>query len=97
VATFSGSAFEALPGGVPLLALPRGAELGGITTLPNNTVLGLAKYQGTPIAGWLQGAVIEVGQGRLAIFADSAVVSGGTAADNRQFVLNVMHWLSRVL
>ena len=102
VATFSGSAFEALPGGVALLTLPRGATVGAATTLPN-TVLGVAELQGTPITGWLQGAVTEVGKGRLAIFADSAVVSGGVAADkdqftdNRQFVLNVMHWLSRVL
>jgi hypothetical protein len=37
------------------------------------------------------------------MFADSGIMSGGVAADgdqfmdNRQFVLNVMHWLSRVL
>jgi hypothetical protein len=40
---------------------------------------------------------MQVGKGRLAVFADNAVVSGGTAGDNRQFVLNVMHWLSRAL
>ena len=46
---------------------------------------------------WLQGAAMQVGKGRLAVFADNAVVSPGNAGDNRQFVLNVMHWLSRVL
>ena len=105
VATFSGSAFEALPGGVPLLTLPRGAGLGAAlrTPLLPNVVFGVDELQGTPVTGWLQGAVIEVGKGRLAIFADSAVVSGGSAADkdkfndNRQFVLNVMHWLSRAI
>jgi hypothetical protein len=40
---------------------------------------------------------MEVGKGRLAIFADSGLFSGGTAGDNPQFVLNVMHWLSRAL
>jgi hypothetical protein len=40
---------------------------------------------------------MQFGKGRLAIFADNAVVSGGPAGDNRQFVLNVMHWLSRAL
>jgi hypothetical protein len=51
-----------------------------------------------PIAGWLQGAVIEVGKGRLAVFADSALLAGGpVGADNRQFLLNVMHRLSRLL
>jgi hypothetical protein len=103
VATFSGSAFEALSGGVPLLTLPRGAGIGAPTTTATNVVLGEPGLSGTPVAGWLQGAVIEVGKGRVAIFADSAVVSGGSAADagqfidNRQFVLNVFHWLSRVL
>ena len=105
VATFSGSAFEALPGGMPLLTLPRGARLGAATRTPllPNVVLGVDELRGAPIAGWLQGAVTEFGKGRLAIFADSAVVSGGGAADkdqfidNRQFALNLMHWLSRAL
>jgi len=88
VATFSGSAFEAFPGGVPLLTLPPGAG---------------PLFAGTPVPGWLQGAVTELGKGRVAIFADSGVMSGATAADkgqfidNRQFVLNVMHWLTRAL
>jgi hypothetical protein len=105
VVTFSGSAFEALPGGVPLLTLPRSAGLGAATETPllPNVVLGVDKLRGTSAAGWLQGAVIEVGKGRLAIFADSAVVSGGRSADkdqfndNGQFALNLMRWLSRVL
>jgi hypothetical protein len=85
VVVFSGSAFQAPPGAQPLLTLPR------------RTTLRSAGAPETSIDGWLQGAVMEVGKGRLAIFADSGLFSGGTAGDNPQFVLNVMHWLSRAL
>jgi len=90
VVTFSGSAFQAFPGAQILMTLPRLSVL-------------LGSNSGTPIEGWLQGAVVEFERGRLALFADSGVLSGGVAADknqfidNRQFVLNLMHWLSRVL
>ena len=103
VATYSGSAFEALQGGTALLTLPRSARLGAPTSLPNDVMVGVPEARGTSAAGWLQGAVAEFGKGRLAVFADSGVLSGGVAADkdqfmdNRQFVLNLMHWLSRVL
>jgi hypothetical protein len=80
--TIGGSAFQAPPGAQPLLTLPRYA-------------MSMRRMSpAAPIGGWLQGAVMEVGRGRLAIFADSALFSGGPAADNRQFILNVMHWLS---
>lgn len=84
VVTFSGSLFKLPPGGEPLLTLP---------TLP----LDKSRPRRPDGSGWLQGAVMEVGKGRLALFGDGGLFSGGSAADNRQFVLNVMHWLSRVL
>jgi hypothetical protein len=40
---------------------------------------------------------MKVGQGRVAMFGETGLFSGGPAADNRQFVLNVMHWLSHLL
>jgi hypothetical protein len=93
----SGSAFQSLPGSVPLLTLPRGAVLGGVTTTPD-AALGEKELAGRPIAGWLQGAVVELGKGRVAVFADDTLVTGGTPNnDNRQFALNLMLWLSRVL
>ena len=63
------------------------------------------------IKGWLQGAVLEFGQGRVAIFGDAAMFTTQKAAgthapmgfnapeakQNGQFILNVMHWLSRIL
>lgn len=69
---------------------PPGAE--PLLTLPRNAVM---HQESTRV--WVQGAVMQVGKGRLAVFADNAVVSPGNAGDNRQFVLNVIHWLSRVL
>lgn len=106
VATYSGSAFEALPGGAPLLTLPLGARIGAVTktTLVPSGLLGDGAFADTSAAGWLQGAVTEFGKGRVAVFADSAIVRiDGRAADegkfkdNGQFVLNLMHWLSRIL
>jgi hypothetical protein len=96
VTTFGGSAFQALPGGEAIL------------TLPGRTVAMMAQPDGQylddsvrapyiPVDGWLQGAVLSIGKGRLAVFAEIGLFSGGTAGDNRQFILNVMHWLSRAL
>ena len=97
VATFVGSAFQ----------LPSGAE--GLLTLPTRTMsLTPPETPGvlptftpltprTSVGGWLQGAVMKVGRGRVALFGDTALFSGGPAADNRSFVLNVMHWLSGLL
>jgi len=59
----------------------------------------------------MQGAALTRGRGRVAAFGEAAMfsaqVSGnerrpmglnmGTAAENPQFLLNVMHWLSGLL
>ncbi|MCS7469618.1 protein kinase [Stieleria sp. ICT_E10.1] len=65
---------------------------------------------GIDVAGWWQGAVGEVGQGRVAVFGEAAMFTMQTAPDgqpsgmdapgaehNQQFLLNVIHWLSRKL
>ena len=61
--------------------------------------------------GWSQGAVLKVGKGRVAIFAEAmmftsqvytptgrkmGLVSYG-AEQNEQFLLNIMHWLSGLI
>ena len=65
----------------------------------------------TPIKGWLQGGVVRVGKGRVAVFGEAAMFSAQLAgpnkapmgmnapiaAQNPQFLLNVMHWLSGLL
>lgn len=62
----------------------------------------------TPIKGWLQGATIKVGKGRVAVFGEAAMFSAQLAGPNKapmgmnapaarqnpQFLLNVLHWLS---
>lgn len=97
VATFGGSAFQAPAGAEPLLTLPRQA----ISQMPPETPGAPPVFtQQTPHASvgeWLQGAVMQLGQGRVALIGETGLFSGGPAADNRKFVLNVMHWLSRLL
>lgn len=64
-----------------------------------------------PVGGWFQGAVMQVDSGRAAFFGEAAMFSAQVAGparspmgmnapgaeQNFQFVLNVLHWLSRVL
>lgn len=71
-------------------------------------------HESTPrrsVAGWLQGAALRVGKGRVAMFGEAAMFSaqlGGpqhtpmgmnapVAAENPQFLLNVLHWLTGLL
>jgi len=65
------------------------------------------KFKEQP-AGPLQGAAMTVGRGRVVVLGEAAMltaqVDGGqrfgmnlTGIDNRQFALNVMHWLSRLM
>jgi hypothetical protein len=63
------------------------------------------------VGGWLQGATRRVRSGRVAFFGEAAMFSAQragpqrapmgmnapAAAQNPQFVLNVMHWLTGVL
>lgn len=78
-----GSAFQPPTGSQPLL------------TLPERALLRRAGMPDLPIGGWLQGAVMPFGKGRVALFADESLFSGGAAVDNRRFTQNVIRWLSR--
>lgn len=97
VATFGGSAFQG-SGVEPLLAFVD----------PDATA---RASDGTPserIHGWLQGGVLRVGKGRVAIFGEAAMFTAQVAGEarapmgmnhplarqNGQLVLNVLHWLS---
>ena len=102
--TFTGSAFKAGAGAMPLLTLA-----------PN--VVSLAPHEAwkfTPdtarldVGGWLQGAALEVGKGRVAVFGEAAMFTAQLAGpqrqpmgmnapgaeQNAQFLLNVMRWLA---
>ncbi len=104
VRSFTGQAFRAPAHAQALLVMPKGA----VSLLPKTA---WAFGPDTPYAdasGWLQGAVMTVGQGRAAFFGEAAMFSaqlagaqkqpmGMNAPDakqNGQFVLNLLHWLS---
>jgi hypothetical protein len=108
IATFTGSAFQ-VDGGEPVLTF-----LGGEVFSYTPKAFGQPPDKDTPrtpIKGWLQGATIKVGKGRVAIFGEAAMFSAQLAgpnkspmgmnaqiaAQNPQFLLNVMHWLSGLL
>lgn len=103
VVTFTGSAFQ-IDKGEPLMTFSQKA----VSLMPK--VFGQGFTADTPrssIGNWLQGAVIKVGKGRVAVFGEAAMFSAQLAGPNRvpmgmnapdasqnpQFLLNVMHWL----
>jgi hypothetical protein len=100
VATFLGSAFRVTGAHVPLMRL-------GPAAVARPALGGAPHPQEVPIGGWLQGAILEHGRGRVAVFSEAAMlttqVRGGRAMgmnapgaeDNARFVLNVMRWLTR--
>lgn len=108
LATFTGSAFQAPPAARPLIVLPETFTL----LLP--TVAWQFDEQ-TPrhsAAGYLQGAAMHYGKGRIAIFAEAAMFTAQRnevdpnvrvgfnapeATQNRQFILNTMRWLGGAL
>ncbi len=101
VATFLGSAFRVTGVHVPLLHLsPAGVARPAIGNTPQDGE--------EAIGGWLQGALLERGQGRVGVFAEAALftaqVRGGRAMGmnapdapgNVRLLRNVMRWLTRV-
>lgn len=106
IGTFTGSAFRFLPGqtGVPILVL--GPQF--VSVKPN--VIGRADPDTPkePVGGWLQGAVLAYGKGRVAIFGEAAMFSAQLAGPNKQpmgmnhpkaghnhrLLLNLVAWLS---
>lgn len=104
VMTFTGAAFRAPPAATSVLVFQDGARsFALLSTGPDFT------GPSTPIAGLSQGAILEFGRGRVAVFGEAAMFTaqrGGpnkepmgmntpAAKQNYQFVLNLMHWLSR--
>ncbi len=107
VRSFTGSAFKAPPGARPLMVFPPGFEI---------HQCGLPCPAGVPerdASGYLEGAVMSFGKGRIAVFGEAAMFSAQVmtttkppyhfgfgakgAEQNRQFILNVMRWLAGVL
>jgi hypothetical protein len=97
VATFGGSAFQPPSGAEAILTMPKDAVSMTPPPTPGSLPVFTASTPRTPVGGLLQGAVIKLGRGRVALFGEAGLFSGGPAADNRTFVLNVMHWLTGLL
>jgi hypothetical protein len=109
VRTFTGQAFRAERDVQPLLTLPSGSTL----KLPIKAWKFKPTTPSVPAGGMLQGAVLRVGKGRVAVFGEAAMFSAQEytdddgltlmgmnrpdAAQNPQFLLNVMHWLSGLI
>ncbi len=110
VATFGGAAFHTSVDFQPLMVFGPGstAEISLDSNLPDFEQSENPRFE---IAGWLHGATRRLGQGRLVILGEAAMCTAqqsGTdqrpmgmnhpeAAQNPQFCLNVVHWLSGLL
>lgn len=104
VVSFGGSAFKPPDQAVSLLQFDANAS----SLEPAIPFQVTADTPKIAIAGWSQGAVLEYGKGRIAVFAEGMMFSsqldhatGKTlglssvgAEQNEAFLLNVMHWLS---
>lgn len=71
VATFTGEGFRVPVGAVSLLTLPAGA----VSLNPDTAWVFHDATPRTDVGGWSQGAVMEVGRGRLAVFGEAAMFS----------------------
>lgn len=105
VVAYGGSGFQAPQNAQPVLVLDKTA----VSFTPQRAGDFGPDSPQEPVGGWLQGATLEVGKGRLAVFGEAAMFTAQVAGPNRfgmnspnapynqQFLLNVMHWLSAVL
>ena len=109
VMTFTGQAFRAHPKTPidPLLVM--GDEV--VVLLPKVAAQFTDTTPQLAAVGWLQGAVLRHGSGRVAAFGEAAMFSAqlagverspmgmnaASAEQNYQFLLNLMHWLSGLL
>jgi hypothetical protein len=105
--TFTGSAFRAPATARPIIVLPAG-YMSHQCLLPCQ-----GSVPESDVSGYLQGAVMPMGKGRIAVFGEAAMFSsqiigksnppfrfGFTAKgaeQNKQFILNLMQWLAGIL
>ena len=107
VRTFAGTAMLVPDGAHPLLLFPEGAYVVQPKDIPPPDTLPPDDAPRRSISGWSQAAALEIGRGRLVAVGEAAVFSAqrypnGTvmgmnhpdAQQNKQFLLNVIHWLS---
>lgn len=105
VASFTGQGFRIADGDVhSLLRLPADIQL----LEPDTAWVFSASTKRRTGPGWLQGAALRVGHGRVVVLGEAAMFSAQragpqgrpmgmnapVAAQNPQFILNAMHWLT---
>ena len=110
VVTFTGHAFHPARDVLPLLVL--GPEATGVAVIGGNAREARPEeYPLFPLAGWLQGGTRRVAKGRVVMLGEAALCSAQLAgarripmgmnmpfaAQNAQFCLNVVHWLTGLL
>lgn len=109
IKAFTGQAFRAVVRVEPLLRMPADWAV----FFPNQAGEFSNTTPAESARGLLQGAVLHHGRGRVAVFGEAAMFSAQSsingdkitrmgmndpeAAQNAQFVLNVLHWLSGLL
>ncbi|MBX7221058.1 MAG: DUF4350 domain-containing protein [Blastocatellia bacterium] len=107
VVTFTGSAFQIVGPAQPLLVFASTVNC----LLPEKAWEFSEKTPRIPLEGWYQGAVFQFGKGKVAVFGEAAMFSAQLAgpnknpmgmnaplaAQNPQFLLNLVHWLSGLL
>ncbi len=105
IRTFTGQAFRAPASAQPLLRLPANF----ISLMPEKAWRFTLQTPRVAVGGWLQGAVMPVGSGRLGVFGEAGMftaqvqLSGGQrqpmgmnapyAEQNYRFILSLMRWL----
>lgn len=104
VISFTGSAFRAPAAASSILTLPEGAT----SLQPREAWQFGPDTPRVDVGGWSQGAVFTLGRGRVAVFGEAAMftaqlagpnrqpvgMNAPIAAQNAQFLLNVLHWLT---
>jgi hypothetical protein len=108
VKAFTGQGFRLAGSGAPLMTITSPAVM---MLVPQVAWQFTERTQRLPANGLLQGAAVEFGSGRVAVFGEAAMFSAQVQGPNRlpmgmndpgapqnpQFLLNVLHWLARLI
>ncbi len=110
IVAFTGQSLSVPKGGAALMNM--GSDAIEVATRQELQDFASGKQVGNSVAGRAQGIAMAFGKGRVAIFGEAAMFSAQVAGsgaqafrmgmnaegnDDRQFALNVMHWLARAL
>ena len=107
IRVFMGQAFRLERDGTPLLTVKANVVL----LMPQVAWQFSRLTPHIPAAGMLQGAALQFGRGRVAVFGEAAMFSAQVAGQSRepmgmnhpaapqnaQFLLNVLHWLTGLI